>query len=212
MKKVRTKKLMTALLGDAGFTPCESLGEKIELGFSPDWYLFRRFPNRWQTIGRKVGLAHIDSYTEKEFSFFYSDLDHRLPLRVKECSFFIVDLDFGLFHASHWLETLNLPTNVIKSLNVWKAGQAYQFEDWGDIREMLYSGDSEWESKGLTEKQILNWFFKTCLPVEQGKRTPTIWGKNMLECFWESFTDEIVKTEQPEGFSWENEFLQMEAA
>lgn len=209
MKKVSIKKLTEALLDDAGFTACESLGEKIELGFAPDWYLFRRFPNRWQTIGRKVGMAHIDSYTDEEFSFSYSGADHVNALRVKELSFFVVDLDFGLYHASHWLETLNLPNNVIKSLNVWKAGPAYQFDEWGDIREMLYSGDSEWESKGITEKQILNWFFKTCLPTKQGKINPTIWSKTALECFWESFTDGIVKTEQTEGFSWENEFLQV---
>lgn len=207
MKKVSIKKLTTAFLDDAGFTPCESLGEKIELGFAPNWYLFRRFPNRWQTIGRKIGLAHIESYTDEEFSFSYSGVEQVQPLRVKECSFFVVELDFGLFHASHWIETLNLKNNVIKSLNVWKAGPAYQFDEWGDIREMLYSGDSEWESRGITEKQILNWFFNTCLLSEKGKPEPTIWGKNMLESFWESFTEEIVKTEQPEGFSWSNEFL-----
>lgn len=212
MKKVSTKGIQKAIMDDYGFTPCESLGEKIELGFAIDWYLFRRFPNRWQTIGRKIGLAHIDSYKDDEFSFSHSGVDHVNALRIKECSFFVVDLDFGLYSASHWLETLNLPNNVIKSLNVWKAGPAYQFDSWGDIREMLYSDDSEWESRGITEKQILSWFFKTCLPTEKGKLKPTIWSKTALECFWESFTDEILKTEQPEGFSWENEFLQREAA
>ena len=207
MKKASIKKLTAAILEDAGFTPCESLGEKIELGFSPDWYLFRRFPNRWKTIGRKIGLAHVEKYYDDEFSFSYAGVDHVNALRVKECSFFIVDLDFGLYSASHWLETLNLPNNVVKSLNVWQAGLAYQFESWGDIREMVFGEDSEWESKQLTEKQKLEWFFKTCLPIEQGKRTPTIWSKTALECFWESFTDEILKTEQSEEFSWVNEFL-----
>lgn len=208
MQKLNIKRLAESLLEESGFTTCESLGEKIELGFAPDWYFFRRFPNRWNTIGRKIGLAHVEKYYDEEFSFSYAVADHVNALRVKECSFFVVDLDFGLYHASHWLETLNLPNNVLKSLNVWKAGNAYQFDEWQDIREMLYSGDSEWESKGLTQKQILQWFFKTCLPVEQGKRTPTIWSKTGLECFWESFTDEILKTEQPAEFSWENEFLQ----
>lgn len=207
MKKASIKKLTAAILEDAGFTPCESLGEKIELETNPTWYLFRRFPNRWNTVGRKIGIAKIEKYSNEEFSYTVNGNRGEKALTIKESRFFVVDLDFGLYSASHWLETLNLPNNVVYSLNVWKAGLAYQFESWADIRELIYFEDSEWESKQLTEKQILTWFFKTCLKSEKGRLKPVIWTKDALDIFWEIFTDEIINTEQPESFRFVNEML-----
>lgn len=199
MNKKELNKLKSLILQDGDFlTEDEALGDVVmrSFGVSKSWTIFKRFPNRWNIAGRQVGLIIEEEYNSEEFSFTFKKWPESYSLQVKECSFFVVDLDSSLYQASHWLETRNLPNQVIKSLNLWKNGNVYQFDEWEDIKE---------ESESLTEKQVLDFFFTTCLPLENEKLNPKIWSKIELEIFWESFTDEILQTEQPEDFIWVNQ-------